>query len=128
MSELLTEIAAAGATVLFSSHQLDLVEDVCEDVVIINAGRIVRAGDLSDLRDELPRRFVRVRYRGARPDWSGLADVHLVGESDGEAVLQVARDVDLPALVRVARGTGDLVSFVYQPPTLSELFRQAVGA
>lgn len=45
MSELLREAAADGATVLFSSHQLDLVEEMCEDVVIINAGHIVRAGD-----------------------------------------------------------------------------------
>jgi energy-coupling factor transporter ATP-binding protein EcfA2 len=41
MSQLLGEVAAAGATVLFSSHQLDLVEDLCEDVVIIDHGRIV---------------------------------------------------------------------------------------
>ena len=38
MSELLAEVAAAGVTVLFSSHQLDLVEDLCEDVVIIDHG------------------------------------------------------------------------------------------
>ena len=45
MSELLAELAGAGATVLFSSHQLDLVEDLCEDVVIIDHGRVVLAGD-----------------------------------------------------------------------------------
>jgi ABC-2 type transport system ATP-binding protein len=50
MSDLLAEVATAGATVLFSSHQLDLVEDLCEDVVIIDHGRIVRAGDLAALR------------------------------------------------------------------------------
>ena len=72
MSELLAEVAGNGATVLFSSHQLDLVEDICEDVVIIDAGRIVRSGDLTDLRAEVPQRFVTVRYRGAAPDWSGL--------------------------------------------------------
>ena len=45
MSELLAEVAGSGATVVFSSHQLDLVEDICEDVVIIDPGRIVRSGD-----------------------------------------------------------------------------------
>src|SRR5581483_8760888 len=40
MSSLLAEVATAGATVLFSSHQLDLVEHMCEDVVIIDHGRI----------------------------------------------------------------------------------------
>ena len=57
----------AGTTVLFSSHQLDLVEDICEDVVIIDAGRVVRAGDLAELRAEAPHRFVTIRYSGAHP-------------------------------------------------------------
>jgi ABC-2 type transport system ATP-binding protein len=128
MSDLLAEVAAAGATVVFSSHQLDLVEDICEDVVIINAGRIVRAGDLADLRAEVPQRFVSVRYRGRSPDWSGLPSVELIGETDGKARLIVDQDVDLAALVAAARRTADLVSFAYGPPTLSELFRQVVAA
>lgn len=128
MSDLLVDLAAAGATVLFSSHQLDLVEDICEDVVIINAGRVVRAGDLADLRAEAPQRFVRVRYRGGSPDWSGLPSVEVADEIDGEALLRVDHDVDLAALVSAVRRSAELVSFAYQPPTLSELFRWAVAA
>ena len=44
MVALLEELAAAGATVLFSSHQLDLVEDLCESVAIVNRGRLVLQG------------------------------------------------------------------------------------
>ena len=57
---------------LFSSHQLDLVEDLCQDVVIIEHGRIVLAGELADLRAAVPERFVDIRYRGPAPDWSRL--------------------------------------------------------
>ena len=73
MGELLSDLAAGGATVLFSSHQLDLVEDLCQDVVIIEHGRIVLAGELADLRAAVPQRFVDIRYRGPAPDWSRLA-------------------------------------------------------
>jgi ABC-2 type transport system ATP-binding protein len=128
MSDLLAELATAGATVLFSSHQLDLVEDICEDVIIINAGQVVRAGELADLRAESPHRFVRVRYRGTPPNWSGLPSVKVADQANGEALLQVGRGADLAALVAAAQHTGDLVSFAYQPPTLSELFRSAVAA
>ena len=128
MSELLAEVAAAGATVLFSSHQLDLVEDLCEDVVIIDHGRIVLAGDLEELRAAVPQRFVDIRYRGAAPDWSALPSVELVGSKDGQARLRIDRDGDLAAVVAIARSTPDIVSFAYQPPTLSELFRRAVAA
>ncbi len=128
MSDLLAEVAAHGATVLFSSHQLDLVEDICEDVVIIDAGRIVRSGALTDLRAEVPQRFVTVCYRGTAPDWSALGAIEFVDASDGEARLRVEKCVDLAAMVAALGRTTELVSFAYEPPTLSELFRQAVAA
>jgi ABC-2 type transport system ATP-binding protein len=128
MSDLLAEVAGAGATVLFSSHQLDLVEHICEDVVIIDAGRIVRAGDLADLRAEVPQRFVSVRYRGTNPDWSELPSAVVVEEHEGEARLRVEEGVDLPGLIATLGGSTALVSFAYEPPTLSELFREAVAA
>ena len=99
MAELLAEVAAAGATVLFSSHQLDLVEDLCEDVVIIDHGRVVLAGELAELRAMVPQRFVDIRYRGVAPDWSGLSSVEVVESKDGQARLRVDRDTDLAAVV-----------------------------
>ena len=128
MSGLLTELAGGGTTVLFSSHQLDLVEDLCQDVVIIDHGRIVLAGDLGGLRAKVPQRFVDIRYRGPAPDWTQLAPLELVESADGQARLRVGLDTDLAAVVTAARDRADIISFAYQPPTLSELFRQAVAA
>ena len=128
MGGLLAELAAGGATVLFSSHQLDLVEDLCQDVVIIEHGRIVLAGELAELRARVPQRFVDIRYRGPAPDWPQLAPVTVVEAKDGRARLRVGRDTDVAALLATVRDGADVVSFAYQPPTLSELFRQAVAA
>ena len=128
MAGLLAELAANGATVLFSSHQLDLVEDLCEDVVIIDHGRVVLAGELGDLRARVPQRFVDVLYRGPAPDWGDLASVTVVDAAQGRARLCVERDVDLAAVAAGVSDRADVVSFAYQPPTLSELFRQAVAA
>jgi ABC-2 type transport system ATP-binding protein len=52
----------------------------------------------------------------------------VIQSTDGHAVLRVNRDVDLGAVVAVAREAAEIVSFGYQPPTLSELFREAVAA
>ena len=128
MSGLLAELTGRGRTVLFSSHQLDLVEDLCQDVVIIDHGQIVLAGELAELRAKVPQRFVDIRYRGPAPDWTQLTPLELVESKDGQARLRVGRDTDLAAVVAAARDRADIVSFAYQPPTLSELFRQAVAA
>jgi ABC-2 type transport system ATP-binding protein len=128
MSGLLAELAFGGATVLFSSHQLDLVEDLCQDVVIIDHGRIVLAGELAELRAKVPQRFIDIRYRGQAPDWSELAPAELVEDRDGQARLRAGHDTDVAALLGTVRDRAEVVSFAYQPPTLSELFRQAVAA
>jgi ABC-2 type transport system ATP-binding protein len=128
MADLLAELAAAGATVLFSSHQLDLVEELCQDVVVIDHGRVVLDGLLTELRASVPQRFVDLRYRGTPPDWSALAGVHVVEAEDGQARLQVDPDTDLSQVVAATRRGGELVSLDFRPPTLSELFRKAVAA
>jgi ABC-2 type transport system ATP-binding protein len=114
--------------VLFSSHQLDLVQDLCQDVVIIEHGRIVLAGELADLRAKVPERFIHLRYRGLAPDWSRLAPATVIEAREGVALLRVGQDTDVAALLAAVRDSAGLVSFSYQPPTLSELFRQAVAA
>jgi ABC-2 type transport system ATP-binding protein len=128
MGELLSGLATAGTTVLFSSHQLDLVQDLCQDVVIIEHGRIVLAGELAELRAKVPERFVQLRYRGPAPDWTRLAPATVIQAGDGRALLRVGRGTDLAALLATVQDRAELVSFSYQPPTLSELFRQAVAA
>jgi ABC-2 type transport system ATP-binding protein len=128
MGELLSGLAAGGTTVLFSSHQLDLVQDLCQDVVIIEHGQIVLAGELSELRAKIPQRFIDIRYRGPAPDWSRLTPATVIEAADGVARLRVGPDTDIAAVLTAVRDRADLVSFSYQPPTLSELFHEAVAA
>ena len=128
MAELLSGLAAGGATVLFSSHQLNLVQDLCQDVVIIEHGRIVLAGELAELRAKVPQRFIDIRYRGPAPDWSRLTPATVIDVGDGVARLRVGRDADVGAVLTAVLDRANLVSLSYQPPTLSELFRQAVAA
>jgi ABC-2 type transport system ATP-binding protein len=127
MAGLLQELAGTGVTVLFSSHQLDLVEDLCEDVVIIDHGRVVLAGDLQELRAATPERVVDIRYRGPVPPWSGLPEVQVLEHTDGSVKLKVPTDTAIPALLARMTGTDQVTSFSYQPPTLSDLFREAVS-
>ena len=127
MAGLLTELTSAGATVLFSSHQLDLVEDLCQDVVIIDDGRIVRAGTLDELRTAVTQRYVDIGYRGRPPDWSTLPGAEVLDARDGHVRLRVDHDIDLAAVVGAIDDATDVTSFAYEPPSLSMLFSEAVG-
>jgi len=128
MSELLVEVADAGVAVLFSSHQLDLVEDLCQDVVIIDNGRIALAGELEQLRGDVPQRFVDVHYRGAQPEWREIEGAQVVESGVGHARLRLEHAIDVTGIAATVERTAAIESLAYQPPTLSELFHQAVAA
>jgi ABC-2 type transport system ATP-binding protein len=128
MMDMLRTEAARGAAVLFSSHQLDVVEDLCEDVVIIDRGSVVAAGAVDELRNAAPRRSIELTVAGATPDWQDVAGVEVERSSNGSVRLAVEPGVDLGTVVRHATAAGEVTRLSYQPPTLTELFRQAVGS
>ena len=127
MTEILQERAAAGVGVVFSSHQLDLVEDVCEDVVIIARGKIVAHGPIDDLRAASGRRHLEVEVEGAGSSWlDGRGGATLVEQRGDFVRLLVPVDADLSGLLAAASAAGPVRRFAFHPPALSELFMEAV--
>jgi ABC-2 type transport system ATP-binding protein len=127
VGEVLAEQARSGCCVLFSSHQLDQVEDLCESVVIIDHGRLVVAGEVDELASSGPRRLV-VRIDGDRSaSWAeGVAGVTVSEVKGGEVRLVLDVSVDSDAVLELARGAGRVTKFVFERRRLSELFREAV--
>jgi len=127
MTEILRERAAAGVGVVFSSHQLDLVEDVCEDVVIIARGKIAANGPIDELRAASGRRHLEVEVEGAGSSWLDGRGGATIVEQKGDFVrLLVPVDADLSGLLAAASAAGPVRRFAFQPPALSELFMEAV--
>ena len=120
----LREVADRGVAVVFSSHQLDLVEDLCQDVAIIDRGKIVLAGDLGELRARSRSRRLDIMVDGkpwAPTGWPGIGAI-----GDGGRCV-VDRDVDLTRLLADAQNAGRVDRFSFGLPRLSDLFREAVA-
>jgi ABC-2 type transport system ATP-binding protein len=120
----LRERAAGGAPVLFSSHQLDVVERLCDDLVIIAGGRIRAAGSRSELRADyaLPRFAVEVDTdAGWLRDQPGVTLVDLDG---ARAVFDLAPGTDDQEVLRAALARGPVRSFGPVTPSLAEIFRE----
>jgi ABC-2 type transport system ATP-binding protein len=128
LADVLRDEAARGAAVLFSSHQLDLVEEICEEVVIIDHGSIVAEGELDALRRASARRRIALQLEGAPPDWlPDVAGVQLLARRNGALRLAVGRDVDPKHVLAAAERVASVVEFRYGPPTLAELFLELVA-
>ena len=135
LSEVVTSRAAAGHTVVFSSHQLDLVEDLCESIVMIHHGRVVLAGRVAELKAASGERQLRLRHDGDGaiagddpPPWlDGISGVELLHHGTGGVRLRLAADVDALAVLDDARAAGPVVDFGLEQPPLSQLFLRAAG-
>jgi ABC-2 type transport system ATP-binding protein len=126
MAEVLTQTAATGVAVLFSSHQLDLVEDVCQDVVIIDHGTIVLAGVVEELKAASTYRSLDIRVDG--DPWVPLvAGGTVTRKEDDRARVLVEASVDLEAILASARRVGEVTTFSFEPPSLADLFLAAVS-
>lgn len=128
MMAILVERARAGAAVVFSSHQLDLVEDLCKDVVIISAGRVVLAGPIRDLRARSSHRYLDIEVDTNRSDLHTAFPGHeVVSSTDGRIRLRLTDGAPLEPLIETATRLGRVREFSYTPPNLSEVFREVVG-
>ncbi|MGY1659903.1 ABC transporter ATP-binding protein [Geodermatophilus sp. SYSU D00705] len=118
-----------GVPVVFSSHQLDLVERLCDSVGILARGRMVATGPVAELRRREAGRLLRVVVPDAAPGWAAdLPGVRVVSEQAGDTVLELKGDTDDQAVLAAALATGRVTHFAWQQPTLVELFREAVAA
>ncbi|KAA9375730.1 ATP-binding cassette domain-containing protein [Microbispora cellulosiformans] len=125
LAEVLKDRAAEGVPVIFSSHQLDLVERLCDSVGIISAGRMVAYGPVAELREREGRGVLRVVVRDAAPGWADGLPGTVVREGDRDVLL--CEEGDDQAVLRTAMSAGTVEHFGRRQPTLTEIFREAVA-
>jgi ABC-2 type transport system ATP-binding protein len=120
MGTALKDRAADGAPVIFSSHQLDLIERLCDSVVIIGNGRIIAAGGV----DELKAKEVKQLRVSVQTPADLTAALPGTVTRDGDDYL--VEDADDQEVLRIAAAAGRVTHFAYDQPTIAEIFREAV--
>lgn len=127
MGQVLRAEVERGAAVLFSSHQLDLVESRCDDVVIVDRGRDVLAGPLAEVRAGSDRRRVEVAFAAdVRAEQLTAAGLTVLGDRDGLLLLSAPADRDPAGVLAQLQRLGEVRRFAFEPPHLSDLYREAV--
>lgn len=124
MAGVLRALADRGTVIVFSSHQLDLVADVCQDVVIIDHGHSVLAGDVNELQRTSPTRYLHVEVNGQT--WTRKLDGVDGVSANGKHRYVLDRRSDLAPILELAANDGEVTRFSFEPPHLTDLFREAV--
>jgi len=126
MSEVLHERAAAGVPVIFSSHQLELVERISHRIGIIQRGHLVACGRVDELRSGGPNRFW-VDAPSARAGWTdSLRGVQVVRNDGTRWLIELDGASSDQAVLQAALATGPVREFRRDVPSLLDIFREAM--
>ncbi|UMG91552.1 ATP-binding cassette domain-containing protein [Nocardioides sp. TF02-7] len=126
MADLLRERARDGVPVIFSSHQLDLVDRLCDRLVVMARGRVVAAGTADELRAGGPVRY-RLVLEGDAGWVRGRAGLHVSDVAGNEALLEVLEDGAEQLLLTEAVARGGVRDFSLVVPRLSEIYREVAA-
>jgi ABC-2 type transport system ATP-binding protein len=128
LSTTLARRAEQGCTVVLSSHQLDLVQDQCESIVMIDHGRLVLEGRVAELRAGSSHRRLRLTINTVDRSWLAPFDgVRIVDDQADALRLDLGATTEPLAVLDAARAAATVSDFGLELPTLSELFLAAVG-
>jgi ABC-type uncharacterized transport system, ATPase component len=131
LREAFTELRDQGRTLIFSTHQMEAAEALCESVAIIDRGRLVAGGRLRDLKRATGRRWIRIALEGTGPtqDWFGeIAGVETVRHDAAGAQLELLPGAEPGEILNVVLARGASIShFEVVDPSLEALFIELVG-
>jgi ABC-2 type transport system ATP-binding protein len=127
LADVLRKEVARGAGVVFSSHQLDLVERLCDEVTIIDRGRVAASGTIAALRAGRGAPRYRIVLDGGWTTWAdGVRGVRVVSRERDEVLLELESGGDDQLVLDAARAAGRVLTFERVMPSLAELFREVV--
>jgi len=129
LREAFMELRDRGRTLVFSTHQMEAAEALCESVAIVDHGRLVAGGRLRDLKRASGRRTLRLAVDGDSPPWlAGLPGVEAVRPGADGAELELLPTAEPPAILAAILANGARVtSFDLVEPSLEALFIEFVG-
>jgi ABC-2 type transport system ATP-binding protein len=130
LREAFVELRDEGRTIVFSTHQMEAAEALCEALAIIDRGRIVATGTLAEVKRGSRARTVRLGIDGeAMAPWlSSLPGVAAVRPAAGYAELELIGDVEPAAVLAAAIARGAAVTrFEVSEPSLEAVFIEKVG-
>ncbi len=128
LAGVLVDQVGGGTAVVFSSHQLDLVERLSDEVTIIDQGHVVATGTVSAVRASRGADLLTVALEDGSTAWADhLPGTRVVRHDGGETVLELLAGADDQAVLDAARRAGRVRSFRREAPSLTELFREVVS-
>lgn len=127
LKEVLLEAHEAGKTIIFSSHRMDQVEEICDDIVLINHGRLVLNGNLRQIKRSMGRQILRISLEGNQDFWAKIPGLTLLTSRPDYLEFRLNDRVDPNLVLSAAMEAGQVIRFELVEPSLAQIFVEKVG-
>ena len=127
IKDVLMELRTAGKSLLFSTHRMDQVEKLCDSICLINRGKAVLQGSLSEVKASNGRRFVQIDYEGDGACLAGSPLVDSLNDYGNHAELRLKPGADSQELLRTAMRALRVIRFQVMDPSLEQIFIERIA-
>jgi ABC-2 type transport system ATP-binding protein len=127
LKDVLVGLRAAGKSILFSTHRMDQVEKLCDSICLINRGKTVLQGSLSEVKNGNGRRFVQIDYEGDGACLSANPLIDSLNDYGNHAELRLKPGADSQELLHAAMRNLRVLRFQVMDPSLEQIFIERIG-
>ncbi|MGA7871103.1 MAG: ATP-binding cassette domain-containing protein [Candidatus Binatus sp.] len=127
LKDVLVGLRAAGKSILFSTHRMDQVEKLCDSICLINRGKAVLQGSLSEVKASNGRRFVQIDYEGDGACLAGNPLIDSLNDYGNHVELRLKPGADTQELLRTAMRGLRVIRFQVMDPSLEQIFIERVA-
>lgn len=126
LKDVVNETIKKGKIVLFSSHQMNYIEEFCDNIAIINGGEVVLTGDLHEIKRNYPRNRLVVRSMQNKEICEEYGDLCKMGE-DGELIISLGEPDEKKNIMKRLTEKYDIDEIKVYEPTLNDIFVEYTG-
>jgi ABC-2 type transport system ATP-binding protein len=126
VEQTLLELKAQGRAIVFSTHRMDQVEKLCDNICLIDNGKAVLAGNLRQIKAGYERNHVIVEFEGSSA-FLNSAEVAEAKNFSGHAEIKLKPHGNAQRLLHEAASIATIYRFELVEPSLEEIFIQTVG-
>ncbi|MBN2732049.1 MAG: ATP-binding cassette domain-containing protein [Balneolaceae bacterium] len=127
LKEVVLELRDKGKTILFSTHRMEQVEQMCDEICLFNKGRAVLKGDLREIKQSFGKNTINLEFQGDASFLDKLDNVRINNRSTNFAEIRVLNGQNTQDILRTAMSHAEIYTFERIEPSLQEIFISTVG-
>lgn len=128
LKDIVKELIADGKIVLFSSHQMNYIEEFCDDIVILNKGKVAVSGSIKEIKRGYERNKIYISSQEIEQVQNFITSnisslIKNISQKDDGLLLELNREDDKPQVLRtLADCSADIDEFKVYEPSLNDIF------